>query len=267
MDAHVAIQVEPSAEDPIRSEPQAEVPTGSDGLLAVLSSIADADTEDARREHVAELENYTASSSVDRAVASLLIEAVRSAGDHDVAMAAQRALGGTPDASVLLWATTAYLAATNDLDADRLLGIIRHVQRPDAVPALSDLTDLANGDYAHPLAAAAADTLGVIGTPAAVTGLLSRIERSSLEGADVMPLVTALSRTLNPRAFAPLAAAATGKGTRNFHARLAAIQALGNYWTDDARACLQSIVASESDPALRTAAERALQRARGVADN
>jgi hypothetical protein len=226
-----------------------------------MNAIRRATTETERRRAVtAFISNgsFMANSPISLEV---LLSTLKLAPEHDIVTAVQQVLGQAPDTAVPFMAALLYLDATTMEERERLLGVIRHAQTPSAVSMLTGLADAAAGQYAEPLALAAIDTLGVIGSPVAVRDLEGRIETGTAQGHNVQPLVNALSRTANPAAYELLAAAARGDGTASPEVRLAALNALGHYPTVEARAALNQIITQEADASLLAAAQKALKRA------
>ncbi len=230
-------------------------------VLAAMNAIRRATTEADRRRAVATFVGQANLSAHNPASVEMLLDALKLAPECDVVMAVQQVLGQSPDTAVPFMAALLYRDATTPTERERLLGVIRHAQTPAAVTMLTGLADGAAGHYTEPLALAAIDTLGVIGTPAAVRDLAGRIETAGAQGQNAQVLVEALSRTVNPAAFDWLAAAARGEGSVNTQVRLAALNALGNYPTTASREALHQIIAREADAALQTAAKSALKRA------
>lgn len=230
-------------------------------VLAAMNAIRRATTEADRRRAVTAFINNASFMANNPASVEVLLDTLKLTPEHDVLMAVQQVLGQAPDTAVPFMAALLYHDATTPDERERLLGVIRQTQTPAAVSMLTGLADTAAGHYADPLALAAVDTLGVIGTPAAVRDLMSRIETAAAQGQSVQTLVEALSRTLNPAAYELLLATAQGTGTANAQARLAAMNALGNYPTAVARAALNQIIAQETDADLLATAKKALKRA------
>lgn len=230
-------------------------------VLAAMNAIRRATTEADRRRAVAAFIGNAGLMANNPASVEMLLDTLKLAPEHDVVMAVQQVLGQAPDTAVPFMAALLYRDAATATERERLLGVIRQTQTPAAVTMLTSLADGAAGQYAEPLALAAIDTLGVIGTPAAVRDLTGRIEATAAQGQNVQLLVEALSRTVNPAAFDLLATAARGEGTANAQVRLAALNALGNYPTAASREALNQIMAREADAELQAAAKKALKRA------
>jgi len=237
---------------------------GQDATRSVtdaMNAIRRATTEAERRRAVTTFISNASFMANKPATVELLLNTLKLAPEHDVVMAVQQVLGQAPDAAVPFMAALLYQDATTAEERERLLGVIRHAQAPTAVSMLTGLADTASGQYADPLALAAIDTLGVIGSPAAVRDLSGRIATGLAQGQNVQPLVDALSRTINPSAYDLLAAAARGEDAASQPVRMASLNALGNYPTVAARAALNQIIAQEADADLLAAAKKALKRA------
>ena len=237
---------------------------GQDATRSVtdaMNAIRRATTEAERRRAVTTFISNASFMANKPATVELLLNTLKLAPEHDVVMAVQQVLGQAQDTAVPFMAALLYQDAATAEERERLLGVIRHAQTPSAVSMLTGLADTASGQYADPLALAAIDTLGVIGSPAAVHDLSGRIATGLAAGQDVQPLVDALSRTINPAAYDLLAAAARGEDAASRPVRMAALNALGNYPTMAARAALNQIVAQEADADLLAAAKKALKRA------
>jgi HEAT repeat protein len=230
-------------------------------VLAAMSAIRRATTVADRRRAIAAFVANAAELAKNPASVEMLLDALKIAPEHDVMMAVQQVLGQAPDTAVPFMAALLYQDAKTSAERERLLGVIRQTQTPNAVSMLTGLADDAGGRYSEPLALAAVDTLGVIGTPAAIRDLIGRFETAAAQGQSVQPLIEALSRTVNPAAFELLAATARPESGATTQVRLAALNALGNYPTAASRDALTRFVAIESDPALLAAARQALKRA------
>ena len=246
------------AVDPAKNATGQESPRS---VTDAMNAIRRATTEAERRRAVTTFISNASFMANKPASVELLLETLKLAPEHDVVMAVQQVLGQAPDTAVPFMAALLYQDAATAEERERLLGVIRHAQAPTSVSMLTGLADTASGQYADPLALAAIDTLGVIGSLAAVRDLSGRIETGTAQGQNVQPLVDALSRTINPVAYDLLAAAARGEGAANARLRLASVNALGNYPTAAARATLNQIIAQESDADLLAAAKISLKRA------
>ena len=256
--AHHELTPAPAVVEPANETAGAELPRS---VPAAMNAIRRATTEAERRRAVTAFISNASFMANTPVSVELLLETLKLAPEHDVVMAVQQVLGQAPDTAVPFMAALLYQDATTAEERERLLGVIRHAQTPGAISMLAGLADASGGQYAQPLALAAVDTLGVIGSPAAVRDLTGRITTGDTQGQNVQPLVAALSRTVNPDAFDLLAAAARGEGSADAQVRLASLNALGNYPTVAARAALQQIIAQETDADLLAAAKKALKRA------
>lgn len=194
---------------------------------------------------------------------ALMFETLRVASDPNVIAAIGQALGRLELANLPLVVAERYGAAGTAQERQRLLDVLRQAQQPGSEAALAELIRRKGGDYADPLAHAALDTLGAVGTPTAVADLLGLIEAAAQTGRDPAPPADALALTRGADSLPLLAITATGLTEASPGARFAAVRALGNYEHIRAREALQQVLAKETDPAIRDAARKALERASG----
>jgi hypothetical protein len=194
----------------------------------------------------------------DRAAAPILLDWAVVTTDRAVLRSALEALGPLADAGLVADITSRFAAAYRADDRYRLGRVVRNITAPDAVPALMDL---ANDPSAPPiLAVAATEALATIATPPAVSLLLAKIEEVPAD--DIQRLVTAISRIDSAQALSTLRYAAVGnKDASSDRARVAAIQALGNFPDDETRRLLRNLGADNSG-LVRNAALAVLARVR-----
>ena len=230
-------------------------------LFEIVTAIRNASNEAERQRALSSLSHAGPLLSGNPALADWLLDSLRNKQDYDVMLATQQALGGASDNSIPFLAALRYNDATDAAEQERLLGVLRHVQDAAAVPLLIGLADTASGQYNDPLALAAVDTLGVIGSTEAIKDLLGRIETASAQQQDVQPLVDALARTINPAVFPLLSSIASGEEAASQAAQLAALRALGHYPTAESRQTLNQVLTQTTDAEIHAAAAAALQRA------
>lgn len=181
-------------------------------------------------------------------------------GDADEAAVdvMQRALANLADPALLATLAADYAAAADAAVKARLADTVRHVQNPTCAPALAELLQAGKGDCSDPLVAAAADTLAMVGTPAAVQALIGQL--TVPETTDTSGLLAALSRVRNPDALPVLKSAALGSlPNAGTELRLAAIVALGTLPPDQSGSVLQGLAVRDPDPQIRNAAREMLR--------
>ncbi|MBA4387014.1 MAG: hypothetical protein C0404_03475 [Verrucomicrobia bacterium] len=224
--------------------------------IGLVRIIGEAKDEDFKR-HAVEI----AGTIRNPDAAAVLFEVIRVSEDPEMVQMAQKSLAGMPGESVLEETVMRFELSVDERERDQLLGIVRHVSGTNSVDKLGEIADRAEGDYSSPLALAAVDTLGIIGTVPAVSNLFERIESGESAGTQV---VDAVSRVSNPEALPFLIhAAAAGGSMTDPSARLAATRALGNYTRAAVGPTLEALLKDESNAAIRAAAEKSLKRVKG----
>lgn len=194
----------------------------------------------------------------DRAAAPVLLGWATITPDRALLRSALAALGTLADAELIADIQRRYAAAFREDDRYRLGQVLRHITNPQAAPALISLAE----DDTAPLqlTTAATEALATIGTPAAVSVLLGKLETAPPD--DTGRLATALSRIDNAGALPALQYAAIGnKDASSERTRVAAIQALGNFHDAPTREILQRL-SGEPSAAIREAARGVLDRGR-----
>jgi HEAT repeat protein len=104
---------------------------------------------------------------------------------------------------------------------------------------------------------AVVDTLGIIGSPQAVTtlvGLMNKIPDGELS----LELMDAMGRVMNPDSLGLLLAVAKGEQSACVSARLAAMQALPHYGRSYVTPALSVIAQGDSNDEIKSAAKAAL---------
>lgn len=198
----------------------------------------------------------------DAAAAPYLFEIIRVSGEPDLLQAAQRALANLCDEALFGEVVGRYLAAVesgDDVEQDTLLGIVRHLAKPEAAPWLAAWVMAPGTDFGAPLPLAAVDTLGTLGTADAAAVLMDLIDGAGEGRRDVPAL--AVERISNPEALPLLKAVASGAAGRSAPARLAALAALRNYEPDAYAPLVRDLARAEPDPVVRAAAAAVLRDA------
>jgi len=141
----------------------------------------------------------------------LLLERVLDpAATEPVRDAAQRALARDADAALVDRLVTLYDGAGNDAARQALADALRQMQDPELAGELARLA-FDRAGTSDPMTVALWDTLGIIGTPEAVTALAALLASSALSAADRAALADALARVDNPDALPLLRALAAGQ--------------------------------------------------------
>lgn len=188
---------------------------------------------------------------------------LRSSEDREMVSAVQTALGNSATDALLSEAVKRYQTSNSGTERANLVAAIRHMQSPECVDGL--LTIL-NGQRVvsttEPLSLAIADTLGIIGTPTAVSNLFQHL--SSLREGASSPVYDSIGRVSNPEALPLIASVAYGQvAGSSLYSRMAAVQALGNYSSNAVDPVLNWLVENDQNAGIREAAGNALGRAAG----
>jgi len=148
-------------------------------------------------------------------------------------------------------------------DRETAYAAIRHMQNPDSVDGLlAILSDQKVISSTDPLGLATVDTLGIIGTPTAVSNLFLHL--SSLREGATSPVYDSIGRVSNPEALPLIASVAYGQvAGSSLYARMAAVQALGNYSSNAVYPALNWLIQNDPNAGIREAAGQALGRAAG----
>lgn len=140
----------------------------------------------------------------------LLLERVLDpAATEPVRDAAQRALARDADPALMDRLVTLYDSAGNDAVRQALADAVRQVQDPELTGDLARLA-FARSGVADPMTVAIWDTLGIIGTPEAVTALTA-VLAAGVSAEDRATASAALGRVDNPDALPLLRALAAGR--------------------------------------------------------
>ncbi len=141
----------------------------------------------------------------------LLLERVLDpAATEPVRDAAQRVLARDADTALLDHLVTLYDGAGNDAARQALADALRQVQDSELAGELARLA-FDRAGTSDPMTVAIWDTLGIIGTPEAVTALAALLTSSAMSAADRTALSDALARVDNPDALSLLHALAAGQ--------------------------------------------------------
>lgn len=227
----------------------------TDAFLSMVRAAAGLPDTAIRRETMAAAATMAASGQP----APVLFEALRVADDPTMIDAAVSGLAVAADTNVVRQAAARYVESQDDAEREGLLRVLRQATSPDVAPAMMDIAAAEAGEVRDGPALAALDTLGVIGSAAAVTALLDRCAGAAPTSA----VLAATARLCTPEALPALLAAAEGGVVWASPAsRLAAVRALGNYPSAQVAPVLQRLVRYEQDADLRAAAQEALDRTR-----
>lgn len=141
----------------------------------------------------------------------LLLERVMDpAATEPVRDAAQRALARDADTALIDRLVTHYDGAGDDTVRQALADALRQVQDPELAGELARLA-FDRAGTSDPMTVAIWDTLGIIGTPEAVTALSALLASSAMSAADRATLADAVARVDNQDALSLLRALAAGQ--------------------------------------------------------
>jgi HEAT repeat protein len=187
----------------------------------------------------------------------LLLDSLLQTEDGTVARAAMTALAGMADRPIIDEVIARYDVAETEAEFERLARLVSNIHSPNATSALLALAGEITSSPQDSLQAAAIDALARVGDAQSVSHLIRRLEASPLgEGADIYNAITQIR---SPDAYSHLLHAAAGnKEVSAESGRTAAIQALGNYPSEETIALLERIVAQEANEKVVTAASRTL---------
>lgn len=230
-------------------------PEAAAELIAAIQATTDART---RRELCGALSEFNSPAS-----AELFLNFLGSSDDREITTALQRALGNSSNVEVLSEVLKRYHASNSATERDNLIAAIRQMQNPDIVEGLlAILNEQKVVSSTEPLSLAVADTLGIIGTPLAVSNLFQHLA-SLREGAS-SPVYDSIGRVSNPDTLPLLASVAYGQvAGMSLYARMAAVQALGNYSSELVSPALNWLMQNDPNSSIREAARGALQRVNG----
>jgi hypothetical protein len=195
----------------------------------------------------------------DRAAAPLLLDWATITNDRALLRAALDALGPMADAGLIAEIRRRFAAAFREDDKYRLAKIVRQISNREAADALIALAE--DAEAPPQLSTAATEALATLGTPAAVSSLLGKLEAAAAD--DTARLMTALSRIDQTDALPSLQFAALGnKDASSERTRVAAILALANFHDEPTREILERL-SGEPSAAIRDAARGVLEKSRG----
>ena len=219
-----------------------------DRMLRTLSTLPDGEQKMELAHQVGALR--------DRTAAPVLLDWMVVTTDRAVLRSAMEAFGAVADAELIAEIKRRFGTAFRSDDRYRLAKAVRNITNVEAVEPLIELAN--DGAAPHELTVAATDALATIGTPPAVSLLLEKLQ--TIEPDDAPRLLSAIARIDRPEARPALEYAAFGnKEAPTDGARVAAIQALGNYRDNDTRAVLGKLSADPSVE-VRDAARDVLAR-------
>ena len=234
---------------------------GTPEAVDLIAGMFEESTSEEERRAIAK-----ASSSITNPASALqLLDDLSVSDEHYLVDAAQRSLAnmGT-DGQMLALVAGRFRLSNDPVERERLLGVVRLTESAEAVPLLSLLVDQANADCSEPLAHAAIDALGTIGSRPAVESLFTRMEATPKSTS----LITASIRRVSGPAARDLlvSIAAGGDAAHTSRAsRVAAIMALGNYREAAVVETLSLLAAAGPDDEASRAAQRSLARVRAYA--
>lgn len=234
----------------VQPQPPAEALAGYDQLLRQMTALPDG---------VEKMQLAQAIGAInDRAAAPVLLDWAVSTTDRALLRSALDALGPLVDAELIAKIKHRFDAAFRQDDRYRLAKVIRNITNPEAVPALIELAD--DDDAPPQLSVAATEALATLATPPAVSLLLGKVETAPPD--DTGRLMTAIARIDRAEALPSLQYAAVGnKDASTDLARIAAIQALGNFRDDETRQLLKRL-GTDPSGGVRDAARDVLARTR-----
>lgn len=242
-------------------------PTNSLKQTARLEELTDSTQKDA----VVELNLSTAASAtppkptreeLDAALTNLnlqqltgwFLDMLASRQDPELLVLVQQGLARVGDTTLVNELARRYEAATSDIERENLADALRHQQNAHCVPGLVAILNrrpVASG--ADPLGLAAADTLGIIGDPVAVSHLLAHLW--TLPEGMRSPLFESIGRVSNPESLPLLASVASGQiSGATLYSRLAALQALSNFGSEQVAPILSRLMREDPDSSIRAAA-------------
>lgn len=197
------------------------------------------------------------------ATAQLFFGLLGTSEDREVLAGAEKALSNMADTPIIHEILQRYEASNSPGERDNLLAALRHMQTTNCVPALLDIVNQQKViSSTDPLGLAAVDTLGIIGSTVAVSNLFTHLANAREGGSS--PIYDAIGRVSNPESLPMLASVAYGQvpGT-SLHARMAAIQALGNYTAQQVQPALNWLIQNDPNAGIREAAANAFKRVTG----
>ena len=207
-------------------------------IQELMRLIQAASSGDARTDLVEAMAKATNTES-----AAFLLDTLLATSDEDLMQAAQRALGNMCDQSLFGEMVARYVHSQSEGERDNLLGAIRYISDPAAVPYLAELAALPNTDFDDPLALAVVDTLGIIGTPEAVQALFDLL--AAVPTGQSLPILDSIERVSNPDSFDLLGQVARGRQSASIEARLAAMDALARLMSPPVEALLRELLRSD----------------------
>jgi HEAT repeat protein len=196
-------------------------------------------------------------------LAPFLLSLLGTSQEREIAAAVQQALGKSANDAVLQAVVQRYQTSTSASEQDNLIAAVRQMQNATCVEGLlSILSQQPVISSPDPLGLAAMDTLGIIGSLNAVSNLFSYL--GSLDDEASSPLSEAIGRVSNPESLSLMAYMAYGQASGfPLSARMAAVQALGNYESNQVFPILNWLVQNDQNTGIREAAGTTLKRVAG----
>ena len=227
-------------------------PEAATELLAALQS---AQNGPLKRELCGALQAFT-----NAQAASVFWGVLGASGDQEVKSSAEVALGRMADANLTAEMVQRYRASNSAEEKDALLAALRQIQNAEAAGQLLGIINEQKAiSSLDPLGLAAVDTLAVIGTPEAVSNLVSRL--SAVAPGETSPIYDAIGRVSNTESLPLIAQAAYGQfAGSTAYSRLAAIQALGNFNSNAVYPVLSYLVQNDQSRSIQESAQTALKR-------
>ena len=205
----------------------------------------------------------TLASFANPQLSAFFLGVLGAAPEREVLSAAQRALANAADSALLHEVVQRYEASNSAPERENLVAAMRHMQNPNCVEGLLDILNQQRVvSSTDPLGLAAADTLGIIGSQAAVSNLFAHLW--SLREGSSSPVFDSIGRVMNPESLPLLASVAYGQvPSASLYSRMAAVQALGNYNAQQVQPALNWLVQNDQNAGIREAATNALKRVSG----
>ena len=196
-------------------------------------------------------------------LAELFLGLLGTSQEREIVYASQRALANSADTPLLNQVVQRYEASNSATERDNLTAAIREMQNTNCVEGLlSILNQQRVVSSTDPLGLAAVDTLGIIGSPGAVSNLFTHLW-SLREGAS-SPVFDSIGRVSNPESLPLIGSVALGQVPgASLYSRTAAVQALANYSGPQVQSTLNWLVQNDPNGGIREAAANALKRVAG----
>lgn len=202
---------------------QALVRLGSaKATLELISLVSDLPDGRFKTDVLFEAEQLNAPESVP-----VLLEALRVAADYDVQRLCQQALANIADSDLISRIQYTYAQTEDEDRRSALAETLRYVENEEAVPVLIGVMN-GTGSLSDPLALAATDALGTLGSEEAVRALFQRLETAENRD-DAEIIVRSIRRIANEDALDILQRMAQSGGDGELSTGSAARKALLNF--------------------------------------